>query len=118
MVLVPGHLDLSFLRDFGQKFGLFLAISGGYSAPNAKIRSLLLLNLKSSFSESDLIFAFCIGKWPKLVHILDQNRAKRTRGRLLKESNSVAIQLKEMLCFDLSVHWMLMFKPIITQHAI
>ena len=32
LVLVPGHLDLSFLRDFGPKFGLFLAISGGKSA--------------------------------------------------------------------------------------
>ena len=28
LVLVPGHLDYSFLSDFGPKFGLFLAISG------------------------------------------------------------------------------------------
>ena len=47
LVLVPNDLDQSFLRDFGPKFGLFLAISGGQSAQNAKIRSLLLLNLKN-----------------------------------------------------------------------
>jgi len=28
LALVPGHLDKSFLRDFGPNFGLFLAISG------------------------------------------------------------------------------------------
>ena len=42
LVLVLGHLDKSFLRNFGPKLGLFLAISGGYSAQNAKIRSLSL----------------------------------------------------------------------------